>query len=158
VEEGQRFRGWIANSYSQIEFLLGDLIIRSRQFPQYQLQTQRLPNKVTSRIRAVSAMLEVEGPLSPFSNRLRDLIRKFELTHDVRNLLSHGFSIYNRNTAGESWFEFRKHHVEGTVEELLVIRNFRLSELEDEHRKFTELAQETMIEFRRIHDHFGWSA
>jgi hypothetical protein len=33
INEGQRLRGWIANSYAQIEYLLGDLILRCRAFP-----------------------------------------------------------------------------------------------------------------------------
>jgi len=35
VEEGQRLRGWIANGYAQIEYFLGDIIVRSLQMPEY---------------------------------------------------------------------------------------------------------------------------
>jgi hypothetical protein len=51
IEEGQRLRGWITNAYAQIEFLLGDLILRCREFPEYAGDTATFTHSAPKRVR-----------------------------------------------------------------------------------------------------------
>ncbi len=68
IDEGQRLRGWIANAYAQIEYLLDDLILRCRAFPEYDTETSnKLTRSTAKRVRRVRSMLARAGPLSPFA-------------------------------------------------------------------------------------------
>ena len=49
LEEGQRLRGWIVNAYAQVEYLLGDLILRCRAFPEYEEQTRTFTHSAPTR-------------------------------------------------------------------------------------------------------------
>jgi len=91
IEEGQRLRGWITNAYAQIEFLLGDLILRCREFPEYAVETATFTHSAPKRVRQVRQMLEKQGALTPFAPELTSIIDRFEKKHETRNLLAHGF-------------------------------------------------------------------
>ena len=58
LEEAQRLRGWIANSYAQIEFALGDLILRCREFETYKDMTKSLPHGAPDRVKECGRSLE----------------------------------------------------------------------------------------------------
>ena len=55
IEEATHQRGWISNSYAQVEFLLGDLIIRCREFAQYAEQTAAFTHSAPKRVSKVRA-------------------------------------------------------------------------------------------------------
>ncbi|HSM53239.1 MAG TPA: hypothetical protein VK839_03580, partial [Erythrobacter sp.] len=91
IEEGQRLRGWIANGYSQAEYLFGDLIIRSHGLPEYEAIKGRLPHRPERRIQKVRQILEIEGYFSQHKEEIDWLLAAFEHHQDVRHLLAHGF-------------------------------------------------------------------
>jgi hypothetical protein len=102
IEEGQRLRGWIANAYAQIEFLLGDLLLRCREFPEYAAETASFTHSAPKRVRQVRKMLEKEGRLTSFAAELTSIIDRFEERHETRNLLAHGFCEYLVTPTGDA--------------------------------------------------------
>ena len=62
IEEGQRLRGWITNAYAQIEFQLGDLILRCKGSP-YKIETATFTHSATKRASKVRNMAQKAGPL-----------------------------------------------------------------------------------------------
>jgi ADP-ribose pyrophosphatase YjhB (NUDIX family) len=157
IEEGQRLRGWIANAYAQIEFLLGDLIVRCREFPEYDTDAKRnLTHSAAKRVRLVRSMLEKSGPLSPFAEELLSIVDRFEERHETRNLLAHGFFVYLHTPSGDAGFQFKKWHRQDDGDDKQLIRTFRLSDLKSERENFVSLSQEALQLFRRMHQHFGW--
>ena len=158
IEEGQRLRGWITNSYAQIEFLLGDLILRCRSFHQYELHTKTMPHGGSSRVKKVKSILKINGPLSPFAGRLQTLLQRFDDTHDIRNLLAHGFCEYLFTPEGDAGLQFQKWHRLPNRDDARLIKTFRLNEMASEMDDFVCLSMEMMSLFKEIHDQFGWTA
>lgn len=155
IEEGQRLRGWIANAYAQIEFFLGDVIVRSLSMNEYQGLGEVLPHGSPDRIRRVRRILEREGVFSEFEADLNSIVDEFENHHETRNLLAHGFCKVLHTPDGDSTFQFRKwHRVEGR-QDVQLQRTFRLVDLEYEKAIIVELSQRALGLFFRIHDRLG---
>jgi hypothetical protein len=154
IEEGQRLRGWIANAYAQIEFLLGDLILRCRAFPEYAAETASFTHSGAKRARRVGRMLQKAGALKPFAAELTLIIDRFEERHEIRNLLAHGFCTYRYSPSGDAEFEFQK----WDRDDAPLIRCFHLPDLVAERDSLVALSVEALELFMRMHRHFGWMA
>lgn len=159
IEEGQNLRGWIANSYAQIEFVFGDLILRCRVFPEYANETAgKFSDRATDLVKKIRTLLSKSGPLAPYTNELTALIDRFEKGHETRNLLAHGFCEYLYTPTGDACLQFQKWHRQPGRDNARLIRQFRLSDLRAERETFVALAQDAMSLFLRIHTDFGWVA
>jgi hypothetical protein len=159
IEEGQNLRGWIANSYAQIEFVLGDLILRCRAFPEYTEEAaSRFSDGAADLVKKIRRMLNKSGPLSPYAADLISIIERFEKGHETRNLLAHGFCEYIYTPTGDAGFRFQKWHRQPDRDNARLIRQFRLSDLRAEKDAFVNLSQDAMALFIRIHADFGWIA
>jgi hypothetical protein len=158
IEEGPRLRGWITNAYAQIEFLLGDLILRCRAFPEYGAETATFTHSAPKRARQVRRMLQKSGVLEPFAAELTSIIDRFEERHETRNLLAHGFCEYLCTPAGDAGLQFQKWHRQEDRDDARLIRCFRLPDLEAEQESLVALSDEALHLFMRMHRHFGWKA
>jgi len=158
IEEGQRLRGWIANAYAQIEFLLGDLILRCRAFPEYEVETGSFTHSAVKRVRQVRRMLQKAGRLEPFAAELTSIIDRFEERHETRNLLAHGFCTYLCTPSGDAGLQFQKWHRQDDRDDARLIRCFRLPDLAIEEDSLVALSGEASRLFQRMHRHFGWEA
>jgi hypothetical protein len=158
IEDGQRLRGWIANAYAQIEFLLGDLILRCRAFPEYKTETASFTHSAVECARRVRRMLQKGGCLEPFAAELTSIIDRFEERRETRNLLAHGFCMYLHAPDGDAVLQFRKWHRQPGRDDAQLIKCFRFSDLEAEKGSLVTLSNEAMGLFMRMHKHFGWNA
>jgi hypothetical protein len=159
IEEGQRLRGWIANAYAQIEFLLDDLILRCRAFPEYVADTAKFPHSATERVCCVRKILQKDGPLTPFAADLRSVVDRFGERHDTRNLLAHGFCEYLFTPSGDAGLRFQKWHRQKKDRDYApLIRTFRLTDLLAERDSLVALSEEALHLLKRVHAHFGWAA
>ena len=159
IEKGTLCRGWISNSYAQIEFLLGDLIVRCRQFPSYDAHTATVSHSAAKRASKVRRMLEIDGPLKQFESDLNNVLNNFEKNHDLRNLLAHGFCTFLHTPDGDSGFMFRKFdrplEDEG-ADHVLTQELFRLVDLEYHRAQLVAQAQHALNIFQAIHEALGW--
>jgi hypothetical protein len=158
IEEGQRLRGWITNAYAQIEFLLGDLILRCRAFPEYGTETASFTHSAPKRARQVRRMLQKAGALKPFAAELTSIIVRFEERHETRNLLAHGFCTYLCTPGGDAGLQFQKWHRQDDRDDAQLIRCFRLPDLVAERDSLVALSEEALQLFSRIHGYFDWTA
>ncbi len=158
IEEGQNLRGWIANAYAQIEYLLGDLIFRCRAFPEYTDETATFPHGAPKRVKKIRQIIRKSGPLSPYAAALNSIMERFEKGHETRNLLAHGFCEYLYTSTGDAGFQFKKWDRQPDRDDALLIRRFRLSDLHAEREVFVALSQDALALFIRIHMDFGWVA
>ena len=154
IEEGQRLRGWIANGYAQIEYLLGDIITKSRQMPEYEELSERLPHRVEKRIAKVRQIVAQEGFFSRYRDEVGWVIEAFEAHHQTRNLLAHGFCTAYHTPDGDFGLEFRKWHRDGDSDAELK-RTFRLIDLEYEKEQLIHVSQRTLVLLRQIHQELG---
>lgn len=155
IEEGQRLRGWIANAYAQIEFFLGDVIVRGLAMPEYMEMSRTLPHGSPDRIKRVRRMLECTGFFSDYHDDLIAILDEFEDHHETRNLLAHGFCEFLYTDDGDCGLQFRKWHRMPERQDAQLIRTFRLVDLEYEKTIIIELSKRALILFFRIHDRLG---
>ncbi|ATP18289.1 MULTISPECIES: hypothetical protein [Sphingobium] len=160
IEQAMHHRGWIANSYAQVEYLLGDLIGRCRQFPEYAVHTGQVTHSAARRIKKIRAMLNLGGPLAPFADRLITTLDAFEANDWVRNLLAHGFCTFHHTPTGDAGLTFSKFDRDAAQaaedDFALIERTFRLVDLEYHRAQLTAQAQDAVQLFSTIHDEFGW--
>ena len=154
VEEGQRLRGWIANGYSQVEYLLGDIVTQAFLLENYAHIAERLPHKVENRIRLVRSLLQIDGPLSEFIDDIEAIIADFEVHHDLRNLLAHGFCSAHHTPDGDFGLEFRKWH-RFDQEDRQLIKTFKLIDLDYHRAQLTDVSQRMLELSFRIHAKLG---
>lgn len=158
---GTEHRGWIANSFAQIEFLLGDLIVRCRAFPQYDLHTQTVSHSAAKRVTKVRAILAIEGPLSPFAETLEPMLAAFADNQEVRNLLAHGYCELHHTPTGDAGFYFRKFDRakadETGNDAAMLEKTFRLVDLEYHRVQMIGLSEHAMNLISNLHVAMGWA-
>jgi hypothetical protein len=160
IEEATQQRGWISNAYAQVEYLLGDLIIRCRQFPEYAEQTAMFTHSATKRVAKLRAMLNIEGPLSVYAGPIAQVLDAFSANHDIRNLLAHGFCIFHFTPTGDAGLEFQKFERgdvnNGQEPDILIRQTFRLIDLEYFRTQFVAQSQNALELFAQVHFDLGW--
>ncbi len=154
VEEGQTLRGWIANSYAQVEYLLGDIIIRSHSLPEYDCIKDRLPHRPEKRISKVKQILEMEGYFSQYSVEINWIMEAFEHSQPTRHLLMHGFCSAFHTPDGDFGLQFRKWHRDGD-QDVEIQRLFRLADLQYERAQFDHVADRALQLAHKIHEELG---
>jgi hypothetical protein len=143
IHEAQRHRGWIANGYAQVEYLFGDIIMRAFKLPEYADLVVRLPHRVGNRIELVNKIVEIEGFFKSYGDEIRWVIEAFELRHETRNILAHGFCTVLHTPDDDIGFQFRKWHrdVQNDVE---VIKIYRLVDLEYEKAQLVDVSERAL--------------
>lgn len=160
IEQGMTQRGWIANSHAQIEFLLGDLIVRCRDFPEYQVQTKTVSHSAATRVKKVRAMAGIDGHLSPFADGLLATLDAFESNYGMRNLLAHGLCEVHHTPSGDAGFVFKKFDREAADElgddSACIKQTFRLVDLQYHRAQMEDHAEKALHLFQEIHNSLGW--
>ena len=158
---GTEHRGWISNSFAQVEYLLGDLIVRCRQFPEYDDQTKTVSHSASTRVSKVTAMLKIDGPLTPFADELREVMEAFSSNQEVRNLLAHGYCEFHYTPTDDAGLVFRKFdraRAEETGDDAAtLVRTFRLVDLEYHSTQQIAQTDRAITLLAKIHSAFGWS-
>ena len=155
IEEAQRLRGWVANGYAQVEYLLGDIIVKALEMPEYGELPKRLPHGAPKRIKRVNKILEVEGFFSKFEDQLKWILEAFEAHHETRNLLAHGFCTIHHTPEEEVGFEFRKWHRDAEHGDVEIVKTFLLINLEYEKTQLIEVSSRSLELSRQIHQELG---
>lgn len=87
----QRDRGWIVNSYAQLEYLIRDLLIRARDLPAYASALDTVPFDPGKRLRKFKQIVAMDGPLAAYRERIdRLIVRPLEIDQERRHYLVHG--------------------------------------------------------------------
>ena len=154
VEEGQRLRGWIANGYAQVEYLLGDIITNAFKLPQYEALLARLPHRIEKRISMVRDILEIDGYFKGHGEEIHWILAAFEEHHQTRNLLDHGFCTAYFTPDGDFGLEFRKWHRDGDRDTEMKC-TFRLIDLEYERTQLKNVSQRALALTYVIHQELG---
>lgn len=154
IEEGQRLRGWIANGYAQVEYLLGDIITNAFRMPEYADLASRLPHRIEKRIATVRRVLALDGYFTAHAEEIEWILAAFEDHHETRNLLAHGFCTAFHTPDGDFGLEFRKWHRDGDRDAEMK-RTFRLVDLEYERDQLKHVSQRALSLAYQIHQELG---
>lgn len=159
MEEGTRLRGWISNSYANIEFLLGDFIHRCRLLDAYRDAAKGFSHSAPQRVAAVRGIIARPGPLDPFVASIARMLDRFIENHELRNLLAHGYCQFIATPNGEVGFRhmlFIRDRSGGGRDDLLWTLDVSLSEMRAHADRLTGLAEDGHKLFWLIHHTLGW--
>jgi hypothetical protein len=99
-------RGFIINSFSQVECRLADLINQCSKIEEYkEIAEKPMPFGVSGRVARVRELVKF-GPLALHSDVLEKLMRRFVEFEEVRHLLVHGYASFAYTVEGDMGMQF----------------------------------------------------
>ncbi|MGR4862977.1 hypothetical protein [Caulobacter sp. LARHSG274] len=109
IEECQQLRGWLINSFAQVEFLLGDIVCRAWELPEFVSLRRPIPMGVGNRLAALRELLEFGTSMDSFKGQIEIALTEFERFEEVRHFLTHGFCSFDVTGAGDAAMRFRRY-------------------------------------------------
>jgi len=158
IEQMQTDRGWIVNSFAQIEFLLADTIVRCREFPEYAELTAKMPYRLDQRVSRFADMVEADGPLSIERNALRQVVANFRGAEERRQFLVHGFCTFFHTPSGDTAMRFDRFMPakdDDALKRSMWFRPKTLKEIREQVIAETAFGLDTL---RLLHQQFGWES
>lgn len=105
-ERGIYLRGLFIQRYAAVEFSVTHLLMMCRQHPAYN-SLGDLPFKLSSKLKQLETIVEMEGPLKPFAGELRSMVDLFVQLEEDRHFLAHGLMATKLNDQGKRVIAFR---------------------------------------------------
>lgn len=160
LEGMTRDRGWIVNSYAQLEFLAADLIVKCRSIEEYaELNAKALPFGIDNRIKRIQELCE-SGPMAKHADDLLPLMARLLELEETRHFFTHGFSSVHIQTDGSRMGLHIRRYVPPTKgqreskAEIIVLPE----DMTAARTRWTIFAQTAVGIFRRIYDALGFDA
>lgn len=160
LQEAMRARGWIINSYAQVEYLMADTVMRCRSMPEYSHLPQTVPYLPSKRAPRLQQMINAGGPLvGSDPTALQGVVDRFLEAEHHRHMLVHGFlSVECVTPLNIILYRFRKLEPTAGDDEnvaMLLLEHEELMELE---RAAARDGQTAVGVFQEIHERLGWKA
>jgi hypothetical protein len=159
IDQMMNQRAWIMNGYSQLEFLLADLIVKARRFDEYaDLNKLQLPFGIDNRIDRVRQLLAF-GPFHSFIDEVSPLMDRLLELEDTRHFFTHGFvQVHITKNGKELGLFFRRYTQpkkgdngrEGYVE--MMVRPKEMAAAEARWKEFSQAAVQV---FARLYIQLG---
>ncbi|MGJ5119427.1 hypothetical protein [Bradyrhizobium oligotrophicum] len=86
-------RGATLMSYAQVEWYLAKLIIEGKSYDQYQHMKLSFSQDAKTRADTIKSMLKVDGPFSPYGDRLIKAMDDVLSHEELRNYAAHGLLV-----------------------------------------------------------------
>jgi hypothetical protein len=148
-------RGNIITSYAHIEFLLADICLKAWQLGEYAHLARPFPYKTDSRIKAVRALFEGEGPLKPHREGTQQALDKLLNFEELRHFIAHGLMIVTPMPPSDAMSQYRLYR---TTKQGTVIAFFETSASDLDHvaLEIGTLLTNMLTTFRRIYFDLGF--
>jgi hypothetical protein len=134
--------------------LLADICLKAWQRAEYAHLAGPFPYKTDTRIKAVSKLLNTDGPLKAHRPGVQSALDELLRFEELRHFVAHGLLIVTPDPSGPRMqyrlYRDTKHGTEIGFLEL------SFSELTDASLKISELLHQTATTFRRIYFDLGW--
>jgi hypothetical protein len=145
-------RGFIINSFAQIECLLADLIDQCRGLSDYEeLNHKPIPFGADKRVARVRELAK-SGPLATHSVCIERLLDRFMEFEDMRHLFTHGFASFEYTPTGDAGMYFVRYVPPLKGGEVTIIREFyRPKTLKAQRHSFVDYTEGAMLDFRGIY-------
>lgn len=156
IDQMQNDRGWIVNSFAQVEFLLADTVVRCRAFGDYAEMAAKIPYRLDQRVTRFEAMIEADGPLSENREALRTVVENFRSAEERRQFLVHGFCAFFHTPAGDTAMRFDRFMPtkdDDSAKKSMWFRPDTLKQIREQVVAETAFALDT---FRAVHIRLGW--
>lgn len=86
-------RGATISSYAQVEWYLAKLILEGKEYDQYRQIDLSFSQDAKTRADKIKAMLKVDGPLSPYADKLTKAMDDVLAYEELRNYAAHGLLV-----------------------------------------------------------------
>lgn len=156
IEQIQNMRGWIVGSYSQVEFLMADAIVRSQTIKEYGHLSKAPTFNVTKRVRRFRELINTPGPMSVHAEALGAVVDAWESTEETRHFLVHGFAIFRWTQAGDMMMTFRRYMPELDEADPFREMHFRPETMQRLRDRITEDTSAAVEAFAQMHRTMGW--
>lgn len=113
-ERGIYLRGLFIQRYAAVEFSVTHLLMMCRQHPDYN-HLGDLPFKLSSKLKRLEIILDMDGPVKGFADKLRFLMSLFVQLEEDRHFLVHGLMATKLNNQGKRIIAFRLYDHRGGV-------------------------------------------
>jgi hypothetical protein len=155
VNHAVYLRGNMITSYAHIEFLLADICLKAWQLSEYVHLAGVFPYKTDSRIRAVRALFECNGPLKPYREGVQPALDQLLTFEERRHFIAHGLMIVTPLPPDDVMLEYRLYRTtkHGTA---IAFFETSASDLESVALEIGTLANGMLIAFRHIYSDLGF--
>jgi hypothetical protein len=147
-------RGNIITSYAHIEFLLADICLKAWQLGEYAHLGGAIPYKIESRIKAVRALLEVDGPLKAYREGIQPALDTLLDFEKRRHFIAHGLMTVTPMPPSDALLEYRLYRTTKQGTEIAFFET-SVTDLEDVALKIGTLQHEMLLTFVRIYSDLG---
>lgn len=113
-ERGICLRGLFIQRYAAVEFSVTHLLMMCRQHPDYN-SLGDLPFKLSTKLKRLETILDMDGPVKPFAGKLRSMVSLFAQLEEDRHFLAHGLMATKLNKQGKRIVAFRLYDHKGGV-------------------------------------------
>ena len=159
IHRGMRSRGWIINSYAQVEYMLADAVLRCRSLPAYQHLPATVPYQPSSRGPRFQAVLDAEGPIAEDRDDLQAVLDTFTAAANRRHILVHGFcSVRVQMPVRVPLFHFIKLEPQPGKDDAVQTLILTIEDLEAIGEATSADATRALTVFQRLHRRMGWEA
>jgi hypothetical protein len=155
VNHAVYLRGNIITSYAHIEFLLADLCLKAWQLGEYAHLAGAFPYKTDSRIKAVGALFECNGPLKPYREGVQPALDKLLSFEERRHFIAHGLMIVTPMPPSDAMLQYRLYRTskQGTA---IAFFETSASDLDPVALEIGTLLNGMLTTFRRIYFDLGF--
>ncbi|MBR0868353.1 hypothetical protein [Bradyrhizobium diazoefficiens] len=158
IERANKLRGMLVGSYSQVEYLLGNLWVSMEQVDPYFTKRNEFPYRLPSRVKAIRQLLDVpHGPLFQFRAKAVELLDEMDAYERHRRMMAHGYMEVEHSASGHL---VRVRFYEPTKDDAAneVHTEMSLNKMEADAKKAADFAGRWMRLQFDIHAQFGWVA
>ena len=153
VNHAIHLRGMIITSYAHIEFLLADICLKAWQREEYAHLAGPFPYKADTRIKAVSKLLDTDGPLKTYRPGVQPVLDELLSFEELRHFVAHGLLVVTPDPSGPR-MQYRLYRTTKHGTEIGFLETSS-SELTDASLKISGLLHQMLTTFRRIYFDLG---
>lgn len=154
VNHAIHLRGTIITSYAHIEFLLADICLKAWQRKEYAHLAGAFPYKTDTRIKAVSTLFDIDGPLKGYRPGVQAVLDQLLHFEELRHFVAHGLMIVTPNPLSNPKLQYRLYRTTKRGTEIGFLETTAL-ELTNLSLKIGELLHEMLTTFRCIYSDLG---
>jgi hypothetical protein len=156
IGEMTQDRGFIINSFAQIECLLADLIDQCGPLIHDEtLKNKPIPFSANNRVARVRELAH-SGPLAPYADRLETLLSRFMEFEDMRHLFAHGFASFTHTPEGDCGMFFTRYVPPPKGGEVTMVRHlYRPASMQAQRESCVEFTEAAMHDLRAIYRALG---
>ena len=150
IDEMLHARGTLVLCFSQIEFVLLDLLVRSKSMREYPGRDTKPPYPIEKRVNAVKRLVSLPGRLKPYQNEIclrADRLMDFKY---IRDAFAHGMTHYEFwNDGHKLTFRYYKPAKTGSIR--LFLWETDIIFIRDEMQKIVLFTNSTMQFFAGVY-------